>query len=75
MPEPIPVLMDYQVERIHHRPTLDNWHVGKDFQDALFLCRITRQGGLIIDSIPVAMFSRDSEAGRFSLEFLKKGVV
>ena len=72
MPNPIPAVIDYRVEEISHVPTLKMWGL-KSTSSRMFLCRVTRQGNEIVDSIPVAIFDRDSEASRFAVEFLKQG--
>jgi len=73
MPEPIPVLIDYRVEEITHKPTLEAWSLTKNCTSALFLCRVTRRGYEVIDSIPVAVFDLGSEGRRFAHDFLKTG--
>jgi hypothetical protein len=72
MPEPIPAVIDYRVEEITFRPTLDEWGIRKDCPSALFLCRVTRVGNHTVDSIPISFFRYDSEGVRFAKDFLKQ---
>lgn len=72
MLEPIPAVIDYRVEQVTHKPTLDSWNTTKGCESALFLCRITRMGNYIVDSKPVAVFNLDSEGFRFADDFLKR---
>jgi hypothetical protein len=69
MPDPIPVTIDYRVERITHKLTLKEWNI--KISSAMFLCRVTKIGYGVIDSVPVAVFNLDSEGYRFSTDFLK----
>ena len=72
MPDPIPAVVDYRVEEITFRPTLDEWGIRKDCASALFLCRITRIGNSIVDSVPLSFFRSDWEGIRFAHDFLKQ---
>ena len=71
-PTPIDSVIDFRVEKITHKPTLNSWRVPEGSDSALFLCRVTKIGNHVIDSIPVAVFSRDSEGDFFAIHFLKQ---
>jgi hypothetical protein len=71
MPEPIPAVIDYRVERRTDKIWLDSWGL-KDCDSALFLCRVTWVGEIAIESLPIALFGMDKDAMQFALGFLRQ---
>lgn len=67
---PLPAEITYEVCEIGDSSTLESFKVKGG--SALFLCRITKADGVIVDFKPLAAFNLDSEGRRFANEFLKQ---
>jgi len=71
MPKDIESTITYKVINKQDKVLLKHWGIRDGCGSAMFLCRQVKIGGEVIDELPVAMFSLDSDARLFT-EFLEE---